>query len=112
MYNVLLLCPLCGKLTPDTTFLSQDFVVEDIYGVEVHGRGRGKGFRHSEKFSILEDRIDIIDVIKSRLLDLAEVLELEIMDPNAADVRDAQITDLSEMVISLTRQLIDRDSES
>ncbi len=78
-----LVCPLCGKQTPESTFLNQDFTVGDVYGRTVRGLGRGKGFEHSEWFSILYDRADIIKVIKSRLLDLAELLDIEVVEPDA-----------------------------
>ena len=105
-----LVCPLCGKLTPEATFLSQDFVVDDVYGVDVRGLGRGKGFKHSEWFSILYDRPDIIEVLKSRVLDLAELFEIEVVEPDAVDPRDDLITDLSEKVIEQNTQLDERDA--
>ena len=104
-----LVCPLCGKLTPEATFLSKDFVVDDVYGVDVRGLGRGKGFSHSEWFSILHDRRDIIEVLKSRVLDLAELFEIEVVEPDAVDPRDDVITSLSETMIKQKMQLYEKN---
>ncbi len=48
-------CPLCGRHVPETVFDPSDFD-EDIYGVDVTGLGRGKGFSASEPYSILDDK--------------------------------------------------------
>lgn len=47
-------CPLCGKHTPIEAFDPSDFE-DDIYGVEVTGLGRGRGFAVTARFSVLDD---------------------------------------------------------
>ena len=47
-------CPLCGKFNSYARYDPSGFD-DDLYGVDVAGRGRGLGFRFSEKYSLLED---------------------------------------------------------
>lgn len=47
-------CPLCGKYNSYVRYDPSGFD-DDIYGVDVSGRGRGLGFSFSEKYSLLYD---------------------------------------------------------
>ena len=46
---------------------------DDIYGVRVHGRGRGRGFGTSEEYSLLDDE-NLMSKIGNRVLDILELL--------------------------------------
>jgi hypothetical protein len=47
-------CPLCGKYNSYARFDPSDFD-DDIFGVDFEGLGRGRGFRVSARYSLLED---------------------------------------------------------
>jgi hypothetical protein len=47
-----IVCPLCGRHVPENVFDPSDFE-NDIYGVEVSGLGRGRGFRVTSSYSLL-----------------------------------------------------------
>ena len=81
-----------------------------MYGVTVRGLGRGKGFEHSEWYSILYTRLDIIKVIKSRVLDLTELFEIEVVDPDSVDPRGDVTTSLSETVIAQNMQINEQNA--
>ncbi len=47
-------CPLCGKYNSYARYDPGSFD-DDIYGADVTGLGRGRGFHFSEKYSLLDD---------------------------------------------------------
>lgn len=50
----MLACPICGRLVSINHFDPRGFE-DDIYGVNVRGLGRGKGFEVTDRFSLLDD---------------------------------------------------------
>lgn len=50
-----LVCPLCGRFVGVEHFDPRLFE-DDIFGVEVRGLGRGKGFEVTERYSLLGDQ--------------------------------------------------------
>ena len=67
-----LVCPLCGKNAPLST-LNPSVLDLDLKVVSFQGLGRGKGFKVSEKWSILGDD-DVTPVISERIVDLCKML--------------------------------------
>jgi hypothetical protein len=49
-----LVCPLCGRFVGVKHF-DPRFFEDDIYGVEVRGLGRGRGFEVTDRYSLLDD---------------------------------------------------------
>ena len=68
-----IVCPLCGRHVPENVFDPTSFE-PDIYGVEVVGLGRGKGFLVSKPFSILDNRY-ITDMIADRCKCILETIQ-------------------------------------
>ncbi len=66
-----LVCPLCGKSSSLRNFDPSGFDL-DIYGQDVVGLGRGRGFAVTGKSSLLHS--EITGIIKQRLLDLLLML--------------------------------------
>jgi len=48
-------CPICGKYTPETSFLKPK-EIHDINGVYMRGLGRGKGFEVTDRYSLRNDK--------------------------------------------------------
>ena len=48
-------CPLCGKSAAIDSYDPSEFE-DDVSGQTFRGKGRGKGFEVSEKFSVLGDQ--------------------------------------------------------
>lgn len=67
-----LACPLCGKYAPLST-LNPSILDLDLKLVSFQGLGRGKGFKVSEKWSILGDD-DVTPVISERIVNLCKML--------------------------------------
>ena len=59
-----LVCPLCGRHLSLAKYDPSGYD-DDVYGVEVTGLGRGRGFAVSERYSLLSDEA-VMDVIKAR----------------------------------------------
>ncbi|MCK4952930.1 hypothetical protein KAS14_04030 [Candidatus Bathyarchaeota archaeon] len=78
----MIVCPLCGKSNVLERFNPSDYEL-DIYVYEVHGLGRGRGFRSGPRRSILGDD-EITPLIKNRVLDLVQML----IDNNYLTVHD------------------------
>lgn len=60
----------------------------DIYAVEVTGLGRGRGFKETEQYSILNPDDEKIILIKNRILTLAKLL----MDNDCLDIDEVLST--------------------
>jgi chromosome segregation ATPase len=57
----------------------------DIYAVEVHGLGRGRGVEVSERYSILQPGDETVELIKDRILNLSRLLlESDCLKPEEA----------------------------
>ena len=69
-------CPLCGKYNSYARYDPRGFD-NDIYGADVTGRGKGKGFSFSEKFSLLDDNhlIGLIAQRSRKILSFTEGVE-------------------------------------
>jgi len=67
-----LACPLCGKYAPLST-LNPSILDLDLKLVSFQGLGRGKGFKVSEKWSILGDD-NVTPVISERIVNLCKML--------------------------------------
>ncbi len=48
-------CPICGKYTPETSFLKPR-EIHDISGVYMRGLGRGRGFEVTDRYSLMNDK--------------------------------------------------------
>jgi hypothetical protein len=48
-------CPLCGKYTPETSFLKPR-EIHDINGAYMRGLGRGRGFQVTDRYSLMNDK--------------------------------------------------------
>ena len=68
-----IVCPLCGRHVPEYVFDPSDFD-QDIYGVDVSGLGRGRGFSASEPYSILDDK-RITGLIADRCHRILDMIE-------------------------------------
>ena len=68
-----LVCPVCGRFVSLKSFNPDNFD-PDILAVNVKGRGRGKGVRVTEKYSIVQPGNPTIELIKNRMLVLLRVL--------------------------------------
>jgi predicted RNase H-like nuclease (RuvC/YqgF family) len=71
-----LVCPLCGKFTPEATLLAQDMALDDVLAVETTGLGRGRGFRHV-RFSLLaQGDSPLLETVTDRIQVLARLLDV------------------------------------
>lgn len=97
-----IVCPLCGKHTPDTAFDPSDFE-DDIYGVEVTGLGRGRGFAVTQRISLLDDPL-VTGLIGDRCLRvLQRQVDLLSMDEDDEDDEDAWDT-MRRLLIKIYRE--------
>lgn len=68
-------CPLCGKSAAIDSYDPSEFE-DDVSGQTFRGKGRGKGFEVSEKFSVLGDQgyDDLLQRMASRALRIVKML--------------------------------------
>ena len=71
-------CPLCGKYTSITSF-DPGSLDDDIYAVSFRGLGRGRGFKVTEKRSLLDslESEETVSAIADRTLQIAKFLRDE-----------------------------------
>lgn len=81
-------CPLCGRYVSLNTFNPSSLPL-GIYGVEIKGLGKGKGFEISDPENMLDDE-DLIDLIRERIIELAPVLGLSVTEV-LEDLEDSKI---------------------
>jgi len=69
-------CPLCGRSVPIDGFDPSEFV-DDVFAQAFSGKGRGKGFRVADKFSVLgeEGYYDLLKSMADRALRLVRLFK-------------------------------------
>ena len=66
-------CPMCGWNKNRSIFHPEE-MDDDIWGAEVHGKGRGKGFRFDQAISLLSSDDDLVKRIGQRCLSIINFL--------------------------------------
>lgn len=114
-----LVCPLCGRRVNMERFDPTGYDL-DISAVEVTGLGRGRGFKEVGKYSILDPGNPTVELIKDRVLALAQMLlrhkclnvqelirivPFKLVDLKELRKREYQVKALSQRTLALTHQL-------
>ena len=110
-----LVCPLYGR------FASLKYFNPDIFAVIVEGRGRGKGVRVTEKYSIVQQENPTVELLKNQMRVLLRVLldddclqiedvftALQACPPDQAK-KGSLVQDLADEIVTLTSRVLDRD---
>ena len=115
----MLICPLCGRQVSLAHFDETRFS-EDIQAINIVGLGRGKGFRVTDQYSILEKGDPTVELITDRILllskalidndcmsqsDVTRALQIRVVPPRVLKARNQVIEDLTTENISLKSQL-------
>ena len=107
----MILCPLCGRFVSYARFDPSGFD-DDIYGVYVSGKGRGRGFSFSEKYSLLDDNhlLGLITQRCRRILLLSEGVEV----PKPGEVAELRknIKEWAAWGADAQKQLTEKDAQN
>ena len=119
----LFLCPLCGKQSSVRLYDPTKFD-PDIYAIQKVGLGRGRGFKVTNQYSILNKENPTVELIKDRILllsktlidnecltskEILSTLKIQTTNPRTLVKKDKIIKNLNETAIFLKSCVNERD---
>ena len=117
------LCPLCGKQSSVRLYDPTKFD-PDIYAIQKVGLGRGRGFKVTDQYSILNKENPTVELIKDRILllsktlidngcltskEILSTLKIQTTNPRILVKKDKILKNLSEEAILLKNCVNERD---